>query len=145
MSSSETKRLRGQPSKYRPEYCNRLIKHMAEGFVFETFAAEIGVNRDTIYEWCRVHAAFSDAKKAGRELSYRWWMNVMRGNAVGKLKGNASSAIFVMKNCFGWRDTQAIEHSGPGGGPIQNHNLTEQEIKERAKAGLERLLRDLDP
>ena len=38
--------------------------------------------------------------------------------------GNTSAAIFWLKCRAGWVDKQAIEHTGPNGGPIQ------QEIKE---------------
>ena len=34
-----------------------------------------------------------------------------------------TGAIFALKNNFGWRDVQEIEHSGPGGEPLEMGNL----------------------
>jgi hypothetical protein len=54
---------RGRPSKYKPEYCEQIIAHMAQGFSFESFAGAISVDRDSLYEWVKRFPAFSDAKK----------------------------------------------------------------------------------
>lgn len=78
---------------------------MSQGLSFETFAGVVGVCRDTIYEWARVHEDFSYAKKHG---------NMKRNEVVEKLyiqaatghnkKANAAMMIFWMKNCVGWKD-----------------------------------------
>lgn len=39
---------------------------MAQGFSFESFGGKVSVCRDTLYEWERVHDAFSYAKKIGQ-------------------------------------------------------------------------------
>lgn len=103
----------GRPSKYKPEFCQQLIAHMAEGFSFESFAANIGTCRDVLYNWCKEYPDFLDAKKRGHDLSLKWWENIIRAGIVGKIKGfSASMAIFAMKNKHGWRDVQEIhEHS----------------------------------
>lgn len=38
-------------------------------------------------------------------------------------KGNLSATIFWLKAQAGWRETQTVEHTGPGGGPIQHEML----------------------
>jgi hypothetical protein len=89
---------------------------MTAGLSFESFAAVIGVNRDTLYAWCDAHSEFSDAKKRGDAASLLWWEKIgkaaMIGQAMtthdGKLISfnnfNATIWIFNMKNRHGWRD-----------------------------------------
>lgn len=102
----------GRPSKYKPEYCEKLVEHMSAGYAFESFSATIGVHRDTLYEWEKVHPEFSEAKKKGTEASFLWWEKLGMAGAVGKVKNfNAAVWIFSMKNKFGYRDKH--EHTNP--------------------------------
>ena len=128
---------------YDVKYCKMLKEHMAEGLSMEAFAGKIGKHRDTLYEWMRQHPEFMEAKKVGLEASLLFWEKILRAQAGGKLKGNAASAIFVMKNRFGWRDTQALEVTGRNGGPVQYQDLTPEEQQKKAIAGLNRLINAL--
>lgn len=116
----------GAPSKYKPEYCQQLIEHMAEGLSFESFAGIIEVNRDSLYEWIKVHQEFSDAKKIAVDKSLHFWeklglnniINISESESQGEGFGRSSSRslnssvwIFNMKNRFGWRDKQPDEDS----------------------------------
>ena len=95
------KKPHGRPTKYKPEYCEQLIKHMAEGLSFETFAAVISVNPDTIYEWAKRHNSFSEAKKIGFNKSQLFWEKLGRSGAAGKMKNfNAASYIYNCKCRF---------------------------------------------
>jgi hypothetical protein len=102
----------GRPSLYRPEYCEMLVKHMASGLSFDTFAAVIDVNLDTLYEWAKVHPAFSEAKKTAFLKNLHFWeMQGMKGmweDADGP-KINPTIWIFNMKNRHRWRDKHDIE------------------------------------
>jgi hypothetical protein len=51
----------GRPSQYRPEYCQAVIDFTSQGFSLTAFAGSIRVAKDTVYEWIKVHAQFSDA------------------------------------------------------------------------------------
>ena len=94
----------GQPTKYKKEYCKMLIQHMGvEGLSFESFAADVDVDRDTVYEWTNDHEAFSDAKRIGRQKALTLWEKMGRGLGVGKLKGAAPVYIFSMKHRFNWQ------------------------------------------
>jgi transposase len=99
----------GAPTKYKPEYCQRLTEFLAQGYPFEAFAGEINVNPDTVYEWCKVHKEFSDAKKMGRSKGLKWFSDMGRAGAAGKIKGfNATPWIFMLKNIYGWKDKLEI-------------------------------------
>lgn len=63
--------LMGRPTKYRPEYCEMLIKHQMQGLSFKSFAAVIfnhsqePVSVETMNQWAASHPEFSAAKEAG--------------------------------------------------------------------------------
>jgi len=100
----------GQPTKYREKYCEMLYQHMAGGLSFESFAGVIRVNRDTLYEWCKHHAKFSDAKTEGRAAGLLYWEELAREAVRGGIPNfNATVWVFTMKNRFQWRDRQPDE------------------------------------
>lgn len=124
----------GRPSKYKPEYCQEIIKYFSvnpfEERVMEKkkeynkdgslksefekivqvanplrfisqFAREIGVSKDTLYEWAKIHPEFSDSLKEVKLLQEEHLVTC-------GLKGlfNPSAFIFSSKNMIGWRDKQ---------------------------------------
>lgn len=101
----------GRPSSYKPEYNQMLIDHMKQGLSLESFAAIIDVNRDTLYEWRKVHKEFSDTVRRGGDYALLHWERIMMGQAIGKIDGNASITMFNVKNRFGWKDSHQVEQS----------------------------------
>lgn len=122
----------GRPSKYDPKYCEMVIEHMREGASLTSFAASIGVSRDTITEWGNVHREFSLAIKEGKAVCASWWEEVARKNAK-EGGGNATLVIFGLKNMAAddWRERASVELSGPNGGVIQTE---EKSVTPRALA-----------
>ena len=114
-------RLIGRPSKYDPEYCQKVIEAGNQGFSLTAFAGQIGVCRDTITEWVKVHEDFSLAVKrhaAARTLK-------LEGDLLSAETGpTVTSRIFALKNAAPaeWRDKVVNEHSGPDGSPIQTQS-----------------------
>lgn len=116
--------MAGRPSDFKPEYCERLIEHMAEGLSFESFAGVIGTSRKTIYNWEKANPEFLHAKEIGTEKSRLFWESIGTehilnssesesttgvGGSSSSKSINASVWIFNMKNRFGWRDKQPGE------------------------------------
>ena len=104
----KAKHAGGRPSLYRPEYCQRLIAWGKQGLSFESFASDVDVCVDTLYEWDQRHPEFSDAKKRASAYSRAWWE---RMGQSGMLATGFSSAVWIfnMKNRFGWRDKSPEE------------------------------------
>ena len=101
---------KGMPSKYKPEFCDLLIKHMADGLSFESFGAVAKVHKDTLYEWLKVHPEFVEAKAEAWAENLLFYEKVGRAGMTGKLDGfNVTAWIFSMKNRHGWRDRQPEE------------------------------------
>ncbi len=102
----------GRPSKYKPEYCAALIKHMGVDLLsYETFAAIVKVNVDTLYQWEGVHPEFSEAKKQAFLENKLGWEKIGMMGMAGKIAGfNATLWIFNMKNRHQWRDRIETEN-----------------------------------
>lgn len=76
----------GRPSKYRPEYNDKLVEHMKRGLSFESFGADVGVSKDTLYNWLKRHAAFSDARKRGMPLLELFYVQTGLRIATGQMR-----------------------------------------------------------
>ena len=110
----------GRPTKFEERFCDMLIEHMSNGLSFESFAAVVKVNRDTIYHWEKLHPIFSDAKKIAREKCLMFWESQgIEGlwSTRGKLF-NSAVWIYNMKSRFPdqWMEKSQTEVVGT---PIQ--------------------------
>lgn len=121
----------GQPTKYKPEYCQQLIdyfsieplKIVAEQKIigpdggkyvsrrlpqrfpwFEGFARKIGVHRNTLKNWCAEHPEFAEAYETAKDLQREFIVDVALSGAAPP-----SFAIFTMKNVCGWRDERDLK------------------------------------
>lgn len=135
---SEVKNKGGRPTKYKEEYCEKVIEVMREGASKVEFCAEIGISKQTFYEWLGIHKEFSDSVKVAELLSQAWWERKGRQATFNSEGFNATSYIFNMKNRFkdDWRDKQEVDtkHSGS----VASVNYTPEEY---AKA--EQRLKDM--
>jgi len=106
------KHQRGRPPKYDPKYCQMVIDHMKDGSSLTSFAAEIEVAKNTVYEWAKKYPDFQDAINIARQKCQAWWERAGKsGLFMGKDEGTFSQSawIFNMKARFGYRDK--VEHS----------------------------------
>lgn len=121
----------GQPTKYKPEYCQQLVDYFSiepleiireqeitdtEGgkYIsrrlpqrfpwFEGFARKIGVHRNTLKNWCAEHPEFAEAYDTAKDLQREFIVDVALSGAAPP-----SFAIFTMKNVCGWRDERDLK------------------------------------
>ena len=121
----------GQPTKYKPEYCQQLIdyfsiepleiireqeitgtdggkyvsRRLPQRFPwFEGFARKIGVHRNTLKNWCAEHPEFAEAYETAKDLQREFIVDVALSGAAPP-----SFAIFTMKNVCGWRDERDLK------------------------------------
>lgn len=119
----------GKPTLYLEEYCDKLIEHMASGLSYESFAAlvknfgrRMGVNRNTLYDWEKVHPEWCEAKEIGHEHCRFYWEKLGIEHVVNKSDSlgdgisssrslNAAVWSLNMRNRFRdeWREKQAGE------------------------------------
>ena len=128
----------GRPSKYRKEYCQALIDHMATGLSFETFGATIDVACSTVYKWVDDYPDFSEAKKKAEAKCRVFWERMGTGIAAGKLKnGNSGVWIYNMKCRFPkvWRPKKEVDVSARYEKDIDAiKNMSAKELAELAEA-----------
>jgi hypothetical protein len=126
--------MAGRPTKYRPEYCDEIVKffdvepyeykevvitlrnggtlekverHPARLPTMERFASDIGVNGDTLVEWSKRHRAFSAAYARAKALQ----KDILITNGLQGLY-NGPFAIFVAKNATDMEDKTEQDHTG---------------------------------
>ena len=146
----------GRPTKYRREYCEKLLEYFnrppqrmeykREYFqngniksetpmlfpeqypTFELFAHSVcGATHQTLLNWCEAHEEFFEAYKRAKEIQKA----IMTINAMSGIY-NAAYAKFEAINNHGMRDKQETELSGKDGGLITI--ATEQEAKKALEA-----------
>lgn len=126
----------GAPSKFREEYCEAVIEHMADGASLTTFAAAIGVSRRTLTVWQGAHPDFADAVDLAKAKALAWWEERARDIAQGNGGPGASAIVtFGLKNLGpeDWQDKQQHEHVGNVLHRAMSH---EEAIAEAQRRGL---------
>lgn len=95
---------------YKKEYDEMLIKHMSQGYSFESFASIIGKGRRTLFDWVDNFKSFKEAKDIGDANGKRFFETVLISKIRGKgidgidLKASDTSClIFALKTRY--RDT----------------------------------------
>jgi len=103
----------GRPTKYEPSMLPRIELLMGMGGSKVEVAVDLGINRDTLYAWCKEHPEFSDTIKRGEDLSQSWWERQGRTSLKDK-EFNATLWIMNMKNRFRaeWSDKTEVNHTG---------------------------------
>jgi DNA-binding XRE family transcriptional regulator len=120
----------GRPTKYDPTYCDLVRELGAEGKSKAQIAAAIGVNRDTLNEWSKLHREFSVAVKDAQELALAWWETAGQVN-MARQGFNATAYIFQMKNRF--RDDYRDQHDHKLSGSVSVENVWKA-LADRGKA-----------
>lgn len=84
-------------------------------------ASRLSVSKDTLHEWAKVHAEFSDAFNKARTHCENYHMERAIQTAHGDRSGNAPMTKFILSAAFGYREAvQPIELTGKDGGAMQN-------------------------
>ena len=112
----------GRPTKYDPTFCDLVVHAGERGLSLTAFAGEIGVCRDTVQEWARVHPEFSAAVKAHKaKRAWIWEQRLMRIADEGGGNGSATAIIFALKNVAPeeFADRLVNQHTGPNDGPVK--------------------------
>lgn len=118
----------GRPSSYRPEYCQLVIEHMKGGMSIASFAAAVGVSRETIWKWGKEHPEFRNACEVAKDTSQIWFERLALAIASGQHKtlkdengiarykdANAGMLMFLMSRRFSDYQDPKAKMFGPGG------------------------------
>ena len=78
------KKIRGEPLKYKQEYCYKVVELMAEGKDKITAITELGIVWDTFYRWIEKYPEFKFSVRIGEQLQKRYWIDLGRLNIANK-------------------------------------------------------------
>ncbi len=120
-------------SKYKPEFCEMLLEHCAEGRSIETFAAKINTVPEALMFWSNKYVDFEVCLRVAYWKSYAYWEDLVIEDTkqIREFKV-LEPTIFkmVMKNRYKWRDTTDDIMMMIG-------SLSDAELEDRAKKILE--------
>lgn len=114
------KRGRGQPTKYRPEYCEQIIAWGKEGKSIAQMAAELGVSYNSVLvNWPKQFPEFRDAMELWEVHAEAYWES--KGN--DNLNNREFQAHLYLRSMAArfpkrWRESTKSELTGPNGEPL---------------------------
>ena len=140
----------GRPSKYDPALADQARKLCLLGATDQEIADFFEINVATVYRWKHDFPDFCEALKVGKVEADERVKRALYHRAVGyeqeavkifmpagaakpvyapyteRIAPDTTAAIFWLKNRdpANWRDRQALEVSGPDGGPVQTIDPT---------------------
>ena len=103
----------GRPTKYKPEYCQKVIEMGEYGASFAEMCLELNVCKNTFLSWQKEHTDFLNAVSHARHLAQGWWEKNGRLRTFNDKGFNAYSYSFNMRNRFpdDWSETTKVETS----------------------------------
>jgi hypothetical protein len=118
----------GRPSTYDPAFCDRVIDWGKQGKSKAWMAAELGVHRDTVNEWERVHPEFSDAITRALLYSQQWWEDMGQDNLLAdRFQASMWSRSMAARFPHEWREKMA-HVGGEDTDPAIQHKVTRIEL-----------------
>ena len=106
---------------YKQEYCQQLVDHMAQGYSFESFGANVDCGRTTLFGWVEKYPEFKEALHKGKEKGKKLFEGLLMAKVRGiEAKGMnlklADSRLleFALKTRFRETYSEKVEvaHSG---------------------------------
>lgn len=120
----------GQPTKYDPAILEGFEDRFRKGQSILEVAVDLGVTRQTLYNWAKDHEEFFDALTRAREVSQAWWEKQGRENLSDHEEYDAETKISTkdkfndrlwtinVSRRFRTDWAERIELSGPDGAPL---------------------------
>ena len=90
----------GRPTKYDPEFCERVIEFGKIGMCWEEIAAALDINYDTFWNWRKIYPEFTEATTRAKQYEYAWWLTAGREGQFQR-GWNAQGWALQMRNRFG--------------------------------------------
>jgi len=121
MSEKEqVKRPVGRPTKYKPEYCERIIELGKQGYSYAEIAADLEVDKASLYDWAAAHEEFSTALRAAKTYEQAWFEREARSNMKNR---DFNANLWYRSAASRFRDDyterKETQVTGANGGPVQ--------------------------
>lgn len=98
----------GRPTLYRPEYCERAIAFMSQGYSVTALAGHLGMSKDAVYDFVNRYPDFRHAIAMGRAAR----VQALEAKLLTTSQGvGVTAAIFALKNADPdeWQDRYQSE------------------------------------
>lgn len=117
----------GRPSKYRVEFCERVVELGREGKSFTQIAVSLDVSKATLHYWADNYIEFSTALTRAKECEQAWWeQKGMDGLTADKF----NSAVWSKSMSARFRDdyTDRKELAGVPDRPIETKEVSRRDL-----------------
>jgi len=110
----------GRPTKYLPEYCEKVVELGKLGKSLVQICSELGVTKPTLSDWCGIYPDFSSAMELARVHSQSHWEELGYDGMKGKsIDAQIWSRSMAARFPADWRETKNSEITGKDGGSIK--------------------------
>lgn len=125
------KRPVGRPSKYKPEFCEKIIELAKTGAGMVEWALACDVDRTTLFDWAASHEDFSTALSRAKLEEQRWWEQAGRGGMyLDKFNALVWKTSMQARFRDDYTERKVTEVSGPDGGAIRTESVTKIDTRE---------------
>lgn len=121
----------GRPTDYDPAYCDDIIKLGESGASVAEMAYELGVVKQTLFNWADAHPEFMDAFTRAKLAAQVWWERKGRAGMekpASEFQGNVWSRSMAARFPDDWREVKGTELTGKDGAPIQTANNSKIDV-----------------
>jgi len=125
MVDVKEKRPVGRPSKYKPEYCERIIKLGKEGYSHAELAADLEVDKASMYRWAEEHEDFRTALHAAKTFEQAWFEREARSNMKNRdFNANLWYRSAASRFREDYTERKETQLTGANGGAVQVESKT---------------------
>jgi hypothetical protein len=125
MVDVKEKRPVGRPSKYKPEYCERVIALGKEGYSHAELAADLEVDKASMYRWAEEHEDFRTALHAAKTFEQAWFEREARSNMKNRdFNANLWYRSAASRFREDYTERKETQLTGANGGAVQVESKT---------------------
>lgn len=118
--AAKEKRPVGRPTKYKPEYCERVIALGKEGYSYAEIAADLEVDKASLFDWARAHEDFSTALRAAKTYEQAWFEREARSNMKNRdFNANLWYRSAASRFREDYTERKETQLTGANGGAVQ--------------------------
>lgn len=128
--AAKVKRPVGRPTKYKPEYCERVIELGKEGYSHAEIAADLEVDKASLYDWAAAHEEFSTALRAAKTYEQAWFEREARSNMKNRdFNANLWYRSAASRFREDYTERKETQLTGANGGAVQVETKSKIDVK----------------
>jgi hypothetical protein len=131
------KKIHGN-SKYKPEYCERVIEMGKLGYSKEQMSSALNCDWDCFDNWSKRHEEFKVALRTAIQEELSYWealglQNILEVPGGSRLNGAVYNKVMAARFPRKYSERNKVELTGTDGGPVQienTHSLGQEILSE---------------